>query len=141
MADIAPDISRRHQPVFVVCVRATCGTNSPGYAAISTYLLTHVIALMSSTTLTDPLAMKTVVRRFCVEQDRIVFARVGTGSSTAGLIMPDDLVFKAWTVYKRVEAKDLVQDNLRVVGNAPVEMDVETTIFGQQFIEQCQYFV
>src|SRR5258708_5116006 len=51
------------------------------------------------------------------------------------LPLPDDLIRKF------VESKYFIQNALHIVSDMPIEMDVETTVFRQQFVQHYRGFI
>jgi hypothetical protein len=61
-----------------------------------------------------------------VDEDRVVLGRPAPLGAPAEVVGPDDLVEEA------AAAEDLVQRDLDVVVLAPVQVDVESAMLGQQ---------
>src|SRR5260370_34006591 len=88
----------------------------------------HVIAFFRTASLSNPFPVKAIVRRFTVEENCIVFTCIALLRASARMIMPDNLIFEARSVCARVEAKNFIQYNSGIMGNAPVQMYVKASI-------------
>lgn len=97
VADVAPDIRRRHQALGGVGIHASVCADAPRDLPMLVLVLTHMVAFVVAAFLADALAVKAVARGFCIEEQRIVLASIAPVAASPRLIMPDDLVLKAAT--------------------------------------------
>src|SRR5579859_2158211 len=112
----------------MIAVDTTCRANRPGDTPLLIDGFAHMVAPVGAPAFTDAFAMKCVLLRFRVKQNSVVFARIAFLRAPSRLILPDNFVFEASPIGMGIAAKDIVQHYPGVVGDAPIQVNIEATV-------------